>query len=163
MTRIDYFLIFLVKIWIENGISIRKVIIMEWKRQRRGRGSGVEWGWSGGRYSLMINLWLISHRWYDVAKLTVPSSSDLNLIFSWSYQKFFVKKMNEKCVIFFIINLSAKVSLKPSGEGWLFCANVRYRLSKLIFTKCVSRNSRKVKQEIITRNWKYKLPQELTN
>ena len=102
-----YFLIFLMKIYIGNSISIRKVIIKEGKRQRRGLGV---------KGSLMNNLWLISHGWYDVEKLTIPSSSDLNLIFSWTQQNVCVKKMKEKCVIFFIINLNAKVSLKPSGR-----------------------------------------------
>ena len=49
--------------------------------------------WNGekaeaGGGALMDNLCLISHRWYDVEKLTVPGSSNLNLSFSGAQQKF---------------------------------------------------------------------------
>ena len=40
--------------------------------------------------------------------------------------------MKEKCDTFSFIKLNAKVSPKSFGEGWLFCAEVRSLLSKLI-------------------------------
>ena len=51
---------------------------------------------------------------------------------------FCVKKMKEKCVAFCFIKLNTKVSPKSSREGWMFCAEVRSLLSKLIFTHIVS-------------------------
>ena len=84
----QYFLIFLVNIWSENSISVPKhpqimyfeygclvgLHIKEVKKQRRGR-------------ALMSNL--VSHRWYDMEKLTVPGSSNLNLTFSGAQKKTF--------------------------------------------------------------------------
>ena len=49
-----------------------------------------------------------------------------------------VKRMKEKCFTFCFIKLDAKVSPKPSGEGWHFGAKVRCFLSKLRFTYIVS-------------------------
>ena len=69
--------------------------------------------------ALMSNLCLIIHRWYDVEKLTVPGSSNINLSFSRGQQKACVKKMKEKCVTFCFIKLNAKVSPKWSGEELL--------------------------------------------
>ena len=86
-----YFLIFLVKIWNESSISIpiHFGIIYLWL-----------WLFGGATYyqggeeaevgneELISNLCLTSHRWYDVEKLTVPGSSNLNLSFSGAQQKF---------------------------------------------------------------------------
>ena len=47
---------------------------------RRGKGRG-------GKGASMSNLFLINHHWYDVEKLTVPGSSNLNLNFSVAQQK----------------------------------------------------------------------------
>ena len=63
----------------------------------------------------MSNLCLISHRWYNVKELTVPGSSNLDL--SFQGQKFYVKKMKEKCITFCFIKFNAKVSPKSSVEG----------------------------------------------
>ena len=97
---------------------------------RRGR------GWGGEGEPLMSNLCLISHYWYNVEKLTVHGSSNLN--FKGHSKKFCVKKMKEKWVTFCFIKLNAKASPKSSGEGWLFCTENRSLLSKLIFTHIVS-------------------------
>ena len=138
VTRIDnaifYLFIFLVKIWSENSISISKhpklstfeygclvgLHIKEGKKQRRGG-------------ALMNNL--ISHRWYDMEKLTVPGR---NKFFRGTEKKFFVKKMKEKCVTFCFTKLNANRFLQNHrGEGWRFCAEVRSLLPKLIFTHIV--------------------------
>ena len=51
---------------------------------------------------------LVSHHWWDVEKVTVPGSSNLNLSFSGvQKEKFFVKKMKEKRVTFCFIKLNA--------------------------------------------------------
>ena len=98
------------------------------KEGKRQRGSGA----------LMNILYLISHLWSDVEKLTVPGSSNLNSSFSGTQKKFCVKSMKEEYVTFCFIKLNAKVSPKLSVERWLFCAEVRSLLSKLIFTHIVS-------------------------
>ena len=111
------FLISLVKIWSERSISIPihpgitylNVAVCWGCIWRRGRGRG-------GKGALMSNLCLISHRWYDAEKHTVPGSSNINLSFSRGQQKACVKKMKEKCVTFCFIKLNAKVSPKLSGE-----------------------------------------------
>ena len=71
---------------------------------RRGKGRGE----AGGEWEpLMSNLCLISHRWYDVEKRTVPGSSNLNLIFLGAHQTFCVKNMKSKFVTFCFIKLNA--------------------------------------------------------
>ena len=85
----------------------------------------------------MSNLCLISHRWYDMEKLTISGSNNLNLSFSGAHLKD-VKKMKEKCVTFCFIKLNAKASPKSSGEVWFFCAEVRSLFLKVIFTHFVS-------------------------
>ena len=95
-------------------------------------------GGEGAEGALMMNLYLISHSWYDVEKLTVPGSSNLNLSFSGARQKVLCKKMKEKCVTFCFIKFNGKIAPKSSVEGWLFRAEVRSLLSKLIFTHFVS-------------------------
>ena len=111
------FLVSPVKIWSKRSISIpihpgimylNVAVCWGWI-WRRGRGRG-------GEGALMSSLCLISHRWYDVEKLTVPGSSNLNLSFSGGQQKVSVKKIKEKCVTFCFIKLNAKVSPKLSGE-----------------------------------------------
>ena len=122
-------------------------------------------GRSRSKAALKINLCLISLRWYNVEKLTGLGSSNLNLSFSGTQQK--VKKMIGKCVTFCFITVYAKVSPKSSREGWVFYIEVRSLYWKLIFTHFVSCWNRsheimkKVKHEIITRNWTYELLQEL--
>ena len=59
----------------------------------------------------MSNLCLISHRCYDVEKITVAASSNLNLSFSGHSKKFCVKK-----ITFCFVKLNAKISPKSSGE-----------------------------------------------
>ena len=84
-----YFLIFLVKIWCENSISIQihhgiicfSVSLFDGAAYQAGKEA------EAGRGSLMSNLCLMSHRWYDVEKLTVPGSTNLNLSFSGALQK----------------------------------------------------------------------------
>ena len=46
--------------------------------------------------------------------------------------------MKEKYVTFCFVKLNAKISPKSSGEGWIFCAEVKSLLSKSIFTDFVS-------------------------
>ena len=85
-----YFLIFLVKIWNENSISIpmHPGIIYFWIRLFGGATyQGVK-KVEAGSGALMGNVCLKSHRWYDVEKLAIPSSSNLNLSFSGAQQKF---------------------------------------------------------------------------
>ena len=52
------------------------------------------------------------------------------------------EKRKGKCVTFSFITFNAKVFPKSLGEGQFFCAEVIYRLSKLIFTVFVSCSSR---------------------
>ena len=122
-----YFLIFLVRIWWENSISvpIRHGIIyfqnmtVWWGYiSRRGKGRDVE-GVIDDKPPL------ISHHWYVLEKRTVPSSSNLNLTFSGHIKRFGVTKIKEKCVTFCFIKLNKNVSSKSSGEGWLLCAEVK--------------------------------------
>ena len=68
-------------------------------------------------WALMRNLCLISYLWYDVEKLTVPGSSNLNSSFKGHSKTFCVKKMEEKCVTFCFIKLNATVSPKSFGKG----------------------------------------------
>ena len=64
----------------------------------------------------MINL--ISHRWYDVEKLTVPGSRNLNLSFSEAQKKGFFQKMKEKYVTFCFINLNVnRFHKNHQGKG----------------------------------------------
>ena len=59
-------------------------------------------GRTGGGGALMSNLYLISHHWYDMEKLTVPGSSNLNLSFSGAQQNVLCEKDEEKmCYILF--------------------------------------------------------------
>ena len=136
-----YFLIFLVKVWNENSISIPIYpgIIYFWIWLLFG-GATYQGGeeTEGGSGALMSNLCLISHLWYDVEKLTLPGSSNLNLSFSGPQQKLMCKNMKEKCVIFCFLKLNAKIYPKSSMKVWLFCTEVRSLLSKLIFTQFVS-------------------------
>ena len=46
--------------------------------------------------------------------------------------------MKEKCATFCFIRFNGNVAPKSSVGGWLFCAEVRSVLSKLIFTHFVS-------------------------
>ena len=55
-----------------------------------------------------------------------------------STANFFVKKMKEKYIKLCFIKLNARVSPVSSGKGWLFCAESRSPLSKLIFAHFVS-------------------------
>ena len=100
-----YFLIVLVKISIENNISIpiHPGIMYLWNM-------AVSWGCismrgrdKGGKEALMSNLCLISHRWYDMEKLTVSGSNNLNLSFSGAHQKIFILKRWKKNVLHFIL------------------------------------------------------------
>ena len=62
---------------------------------------------------------LVSHRWYDMDKITVRGSSNLNLSFSGAQKKkFCVRKMKEKCVTFCFIKLNADRFLQNHrGKG----------------------------------------------
>ena len=111
------FLISPVKIWSKRSISILMYPGIMYLNM------AVCWGWTwrrgrgrGGEEALMSNLYLISHRWYDVEKLTVPGSGNLNLSFLAGQQKICVKKIKEKSVTFCFIKLNAKVSPRLSGE-----------------------------------------------
>ena len=79
-----YILLFLVKVWCGNIISlpIHLGTIDFWISWFGGtayqEGEEIE----AGRGTLISNLCLISHRWYDVEKLTVLGNSNLNLTFS---------------------------------------------------------------------------------
>ena len=85
------FLIFLVKIWNESNISIPIYFEISclwlWLFGEATYYQGGEEA-EVGNEELISNLCLISHRWYDVEKLTVPGSSNLNLSFSGAQQKF---------------------------------------------------------------------------
>ena len=88
----------------------------------------------------MSNGCLISHLWYDVEKLTVPDSSNLNLRFSGAQEKVLSEKHQKKWVAFYFTKLQIlhwKGFSKFIGEGWLLCAEVSSALSKLIFTHSV--------------------------
>ena len=91
--------------------------------------------------ALMSNLYLISHQWYDVEKLTVPGSSNLNLFFMGTAKSFVLKRW-KKNVLHFFIKFNEKFSPKSCGERWYSCAEVRSLLSKLIFIHLVSCRSR---------------------
>ena len=73
--------------------------------------------------------------------------------------------MKEKRVTFCFIKLN--VSPKSLREEWILCAKVGSLLSKLIFSHYASHWSRsheivkKIKHEIITKNWTYEMPHEL--
>ena len=74
--------------------------------------------------------------------------------------------MKEKCLTFCFIELKAKVSPKWSGEGGLFCAEVRSLLSKLIFTfsvSCRSRSDETVEKETTTLSPETEQTSRLTN
>ena len=96
-----YFLIFLVKIWIDNSISLSIhpgfIYFCFWwgciSRWERGRGSE-------GR-ALISNLCLINHRWYDVENLTLPKSLILILIFGGTGKRFVLKRWKKTCYILF--------------------------------------------------------------
>ena len=129
------FLIFLVNVWTEKSISIPIYpgIIYFWIWLFDGvtyQGGGRDRA-RNGEGALMSNLCLISHRCYDVDKLTVPGCSNWNLSFSGAQK-------NGKSITFFFIKFNAKGSPKLSDEGWLLFAGVRSLLSKLIFTHIVS-------------------------
>ena len=83
-----YFLIFLVKIWNENNISIPihpgNIYFWIWLFDGATYQGGEEAETGSG--ALMSSLCLISHRWCDVEKLTVPDSSNLNLSLSGAQQ-----------------------------------------------------------------------------
>ena len=99
---------------------------------------GAEEAEAGTERALISNLCLISHRWYGVDKLTVSGSSNLSYVFQGHSKKVLCKKkMKEKCVTFYF-KFNAKVSPKSFGEGWFFCAEVMFLLSKLLFTLFVS-------------------------
>ena len=54
------------------------------------------------REALMSNHFWISHCWYDVEKLTVPGSGNLNLSFSLAQEKVLCEKNERKmCYILF--------------------------------------------------------------
>ena len=85
------FLIFLVKVWSENSISIPIYpgIICFWTWLFDGvtyQGGGRDRA-RNGEGALMSNLCLISHRRYDVDKLKVPGCSNRNLSFSGAQKK----------------------------------------------------------------------------
>ena len=94
ITLLFIFLIFLVIIWNECSISIsiHPGIIYFWiwlfggATYQEGEEEEVDSG------ALMSNLCLISYRWYDVEKLAVRDSSNLNLSFSRAQQKLLFKK-----------------------------------------------------------------------
>ena len=95
----------------------------------------------GGEGALMSNL--VSHRWYDAERLTVPGSSNLNLSFSRTQKKSFVKKMKENCVTFCFIKLNANRFLQNHrGKSDVSVQKSGSLLSKLIFTHVVSYWSR---------------------
>ena len=53
----------------------------------------------------MKNRRLKSHRLYDMEKLTVPGSSNLNLSFSWAQKKkFFLKRCKKNVLPFVLLN-----------------------------------------------------------
>ena len=85
----SYLLIFIVKIWNENSISIPIhsgiIYFWIWLIGRSTYQGGEEAETDSG--ALMKKFYLISHRWYDVEKLSVPGSSNLNLSFSGAQQK----------------------------------------------------------------------------
>ena len=157
--KFSFFLIFPVEIWNENNIIIpvHSGIICFWISLFGGaayqRGEEAE----ERKAALKINLCLISLRWYNVEKLTVLGSSNLNLSFSGTQQK--VKKMKGKCVTFCFITVYAKVSPKSSGEWWVFYIEVRSLYSKLIFTHFVScwNRSHEIMKKSKTRDYHQKL------
>ena len=53
--------------------------------------------------TLMSNVCLISHRSYNVEKLAVPGSSNLNLTFSGTQQNVFLLKRRKKNVFHFVL------------------------------------------------------------
>ena len=63
------------------GIIYFWVLLFGWAAYEGGKEAEVERG------ALMSNFCLISHRWYDVEKLPVPDSSNLNFSFSGAQQK----------------------------------------------------------------------------
>ena len=73
-----------------------------WQKEKAKISTGQQCWASGDR----------QNRWYDVDKLTMPGSTNLNFSFSGAQQKFCVKEMKEKCVTFCFYKLKAKVSLK---------------------------------------------------
>ena len=99
---------------------------------RRGRSSGREG-------PLISNL--VSHCWYDVEKLTVPGSSNLNLSLQEAQKKRFVLKRWEKNVLCMQIGFS-KIT---RGRVTFLCR--RSLLSKLIFSDIVS--CRSLSHEIV--------------
>ena len=56
-----------------------------------------------GREALISNLYLISHRRYDVEKLTVRGSINLNLGYSGAKQNVLCKKKSKKNVLHFVL------------------------------------------------------------
>ena len=91
-----YFLIFLLEILSENSISIpihpEMIYFWIWLFG----GAACQGIGRGGEWALMSNLCLISHRWHDVEKLTVPGSSNLNLSFSGAQQNVLCQKDERK-------------------------------------------------------------------
>ena len=61
--------------------------------------------------ALISNLYLISHQWYHVEKLTVPGSSNLNLFFMGIAKRFVLKRW-KKNVLHFFIKFNEKFSPK---------------------------------------------------
>ena len=111
---------------------------------------------------VLLDFWLVLPSWMFISFYTTIYFFVKKFIFSNVY--IFVNAIFESlyiffgwerehqlstCIIFCFIEFSTKVSPNSSGGGWLFYAEVRSFLSKLIFThfvSCWSRSHKIVKK-----------------